>query len=260
MTSGDSATVRTMRSASAVERAPSTSTCAIFVAPSPSRTSISASCSAASARAVAKASYAGPGPAIGAAPLAPLASTTAQSFVEVSPSTVMRLRLAPTAATSAWRSSGASTAASVVKKASMVARFGAIMPAPFAIAPTRQVFSPTRKSTTTCFGFVSVVMMARAASAPPSRETRGAASAIPARSFAIGRRTPMTPVEATTTSSARQPTARATSSARLARVGEPRLAGAGVGAAGVDDDRARAAGGEVLPRHAARAPPVPGSR
>ena len=87
----------------------------------------------------------------------------------------------------------------------MVARFGAIMPAPFAIPPTVHVASPTGNSTATSLGFVSVVMMARAASAPAWREMRRPASAMPARTFSIGRRTPMTPVEATSTSSTVQP-------------------------------------------------------
>jgi hypothetical protein len=79
---------------------------------------------------------------ISGAPAAPLASATAQSFVEVSPSTVMRFRLSPTALTSARRSSAGATVASVVKKASIVARFGAIMPAPFAMPPTWQLTPP----------------------------------------------------------------------------------------------------------------------
>ena len=125
----------------------------------------------------------------------------------------MRLRLSPTASRRARSSSFGATAASVVKKASIVARLGAIMPAPLAIPPTRQVVPPTVKSTLVCFGFVSVVMMARAASGPPSRDSRGAASAMPARSFGIGSRTPITPVEATTTCSTGQPTACAVSAA-----------------------------------------------
>jgi hypothetical protein len=82
----------------------------------------------------------------------------------------MRLRLSPTALTSARRSSAGVTLASVVKNASMVARFGAIMPAPLAIPPTWQPTPEAVKPTATCLGRVSVVMIARAASAPPSRE------------------------------------------------------------------------------------------
>ena len=86
----------------------------------------------------------------------------------------------------------------------MVAMFGAIMPAPFAIPPTMHVHFPDGNSTATSLGLVSVVMIARAASAPPCRERRRPASATPARTFSMGRRTPMTPVEATSTSSTGQ--------------------------------------------------------
>ena len=55
--------------------------------------------------------------------------------------------------------------------------------------------------------------MARAASAPPSRPRRAAAAGMPERSAGMGSGTPITPVEATSTSSATQPMARATSDA-----------------------------------------------
>ncbi len=94
----------------------------------------------------------------------PLASTSTVSLVDVHPSTVMALKEASTAATSAVRRVPGSTAASVVHSANMVAMLGASMAAPLAMAPT--VIPLPRASAT--FGTVSVVMMARAAAAPAS--------------------------------------------------------------------------------------------
>ncbi len=90
---------------------------------------------------------------------------------------------------------------------------GAIIPAPFAIAPTRAATPPTANGTVTSLGRVSVVMMARAAKAPPSQDSAATARGIPSRSLSMGRWTPMTPVEATTTSSGRHPKAVAVSDA-----------------------------------------------
>ena len=59
------------------------------------------------------------------------------SFVLMSPSTVMRLKLCSTATESARCSSFFSTGASVVRTQSIVAMFGSIMPAPFAMPPER---------------------------------------------------------------------------------------------------------------------------
>ena len=92
---------------------------------------------------------------------------------------------------------------------------GSIMPEPLVMPPTRNV-PAARSSTSTAadFGNGSVVMMAvggvggrrrRAAPPPPC--------GMPPRSAAIFRFTPMTPVEATSTSSAAQPTAAAVSAA-----------------------------------------------
>ncbi len=83
----------------------------------------------------------------------------------------MRFRLSPTASTSARCKGDGSIVASVVKKASIVAMFGAIMPAPLAMPPIVQGAPPSVSSTEASFGLVSVVMMARAASAPCSRES-----------------------------------------------------------------------------------------
>ena len=135
------------------------------------------------------------------------------SFVDVSPSTVMRFRLSPTASRNARASKLGSTAASVVKNASIVAMLGAIIPAPLAMAPIVSVSPPSEKRTRASLGRVSVVRMARAASAPASRPRRVAARAMPARTLSMGRRVPMTPVEATTTSVGAQPIAFAVTAA-----------------------------------------------
>ena len=58
-------------------------------------------------------------------------------------------------------------AASVVINTSMVAMLGWIMPLPFAIPPSRQVFPPRVNSTAASFITVSVVMIAAAASLSP---------------------------------------------------------------------------------------------
>ena len=55
------------------------------------------------------------------------------SDVLVSVSTEMQLKLTSTAASSASRSASRGTSASVSRYTSMVARFGSIIPAPFAI-------------------------------------------------------------------------------------------------------------------------------
>ena len=77
-------------------------------------------------------------------------------------------------------SSECSIRASVVKKASSVAMLGAIMPAPFAMPPTRTVSPSSVNSAKASFGRVSVVMIARAASPPAPAESAGASAATPA--------------------------------------------------------------------------------
>ena len=92
-------------------------------------------------------------------------------------------------------------ARSVVIKASMVHILGWIMPDPLHMPPTVTVFPPISNCTATSFGFVSVVIMALAASAASSRllPRHGAIAAIPSLSFSIGSCIPITPVEATST-------------------------------------------------------------
>ena len=136
--------------------------------------------------------------------------------------------------------------------------FGSIMPEPLAMPP--MVNAPRGVCTVTAcsFGNGSVVMMARAASLPPSRVIAAAAARMPVTTRSIFSVTPMTPVVATSTCSGGQPTAPAVSSAIRRACVESLRAGAGVGAAAVDDDGAGDAVAllEVLARRRAPAPPA----
>ena len=91
---------------------------------------------------------------------------------------------------------------------------GSIMPEPLAMPPTRKR-ADRRSSTSTAYSFGngSVVMIARAAAAPPSAASAFTACGMPARIASILRLTPMTPVDATRTCSSLQPTAAAVSCA-----------------------------------------------
>ena len=91
-------------------------------------------------------------------PLAPLAMTVTVSLVDMQPSESRRSKLTRVAARSAVSRSSAGTTASVVSTTSIVASWGASMPAPLAIPPTVQ----PAPSTTTCLLTESVVMIASA--------------------------------------------------------------------------------------------------
>ena len=95
-----------------------------------------------------------------ALPAMPFASTMQESLVEVSPSTLMRLKLTWTVSSRAVRIISGEMAQSVVRKQSMVPILGWIMPLPLAMPPMRTVLPPTVVSTATSFFSVSVVMMA----------------------------------------------------------------------------------------------------
>ena len=87
-------------------------------------------------------------------PEAPLAIKRTESLVLMSPSMVIRLKDRLTAwARVSWRN-GFDTEASVVRKASMVAMFGSIMPAPLTTPPT--VISPAEVSIFAEHDFVQV--------------------------------------------------------------------------------------------------------
>ena len=102
-----------------------------------------------------------------------------------------------------------SVAASVTRTTSIVASDGASMPAPFAIPQTDQP-SPWNVAV---LAWVSVVMIAAAASSWPSVASAAAAVVMPALILSIGSSSPMSPVEQTATSAADSPRVSATSSA-----------------------------------------------
>ena len=140
------------------------------------------------------------------------------SEVEVSLSTVMALNEASVASASKGCRMAAGRAASVTTKASMVAMSGAIIPEPLAI-PAMVTGTPSIWHLAAApLGKVSVVMIARAAASMPSARKPAARSATRPVIFSTGRRWPITPVEATNTSSGGQSraAAMATASARTA--------------------------------------------
>src|SRR3954467_6218870 len=194
---------RAVRRASASEAAPVTRTVISLVAPSPPRTMPTASGSQ-TCRSASPSKEKSGSPSV--TPLAPFASAKTQSFVEHSPSTVIALNVSSTTVFNARCRMPGSTTASVVTNASMVAMFGSIMPDPFAIPPTRNVPRALVISTDAALGNGSVVMIARAASLPPQGARAAAAEAIPRVTFSISSATPITPVEATSTSGTLQPT------------------------------------------------------
>ena len=161
------------------------------------------------------------------------------SLVLVEPSMSRRSNVTAVAARSARSAVAASSSASVVTTTSIVARLGAIIPAPFAKPPTVQ--EPSGALRPACLSTVSVVSTAVAARSPPRGRPRGppAASSTPASSRSIGRRSPMSPVEQTATSIAPHPSTSADLLGGVVGVGEPVGPGAGVGAAGVEHDRAQ---------------------
>ena len=96
-------------------------------------------------------------------------------------------------------------------KDSIVAMFGWIIPTPLADPPTVTTRPPISSETAASFSWVSVVMIDRAKSFPPSSPRR----TLPMfwRISAIGSSTPIMPVLATSTSSSSTPACRAASAA-----------------------------------------------
>ena len=159
------------------------------------------------------------------------------SLVEVAPSTLSVLNVRSEASRRIRVISSAETSASVVRKASIVAMLGAIIPQPLAIPPRVKVEPLTSAS----LALWSVVRIPRAASWAPPADSFLASLGVAARMTSIGSGVPMIPVEQTSTSSGRD----VQRPSRLGRhrlgVGEAGGAGAGIGVAAVDDDRRRPA-------------------
>ena len=88
------------------------------------------------------------------------------------------------------------------------------------------------------FGTVSVVMIADTAANQRSGASAAFAAGSAATIFATGSGSMITPVENGSTAPGVQPSAAATAAQVASRIGDPGPAGAGVGVAGVDDQRA----------------------
>ena len=99
-----------------------------------------------------------------------------------------------------------------------MASCGWIIPEPFAIPPTTKP-SPCA---TASFAYVSVVMIAVAASAPPCWESPAAAERTPATTLLSGSGVPITPVDRTSTSSVARSSRRAASAAVAYASSRPR--------------------------------------
>ena len=123
------------------------------------------------------------------------------SLVEVSPSTETMLKVSSATHLSAFWSRAGEMAASVVTKQSMVAILGWIIPEPLAMPPIVQVLPPSGNRTATSLRLVSVVMIASAASALPVSEREAASAGMAEVMGASGSGWPITPVDATITSS-----------------------------------------------------------
>jgi hypothetical protein len=152
-------------------------------------------------------------------PEAPEAKATTVSLVDWQPSESIRSKVNAVARRSASSRTGAETAASVVRTTSIVASAGASIPAPLAIPATDQPVPSAAAS----FGTESVVMIARAAAGSPSADRAAAATSTPGSSCCIGSRSPISPVEQTTTSPAPTPSTAATFSAVWWVSTKPRL-------------------------------------
>ena len=125
----------------------------------------------------------------------PVAISTKESLVEVSPSTVMQLKDSSAASLTSRSSIGWLIAASVATKPSMVAMFGRIMPAPLAMPVIVAAVAPAPTLREAALATVSVVMMAWAASCQPSVFSADRQAGRPALRRSTGNGSMITPVE-----------------------------------------------------------------
>ncbi len=198
------ATARPTSTASSSEAACTTSMAMTWEAPS----AAACSCSARSAHTAVSAAW--NAYASGTTPDAPLARSVTWSLADMQPSESRRSNVTRVDSRRAASSAAESRSASVVITTSIVASPGASLPAPLAMPPT---VHPSSEDRTDCFGFVSVVMMARAASSPPPSASATATRATPSSSFSSGSCSPMRPVLQTSTSPLETSSARPTASA-----------------------------------------------
>ena len=211
LTSGELAMAKATLSASACEAAPRTSTVTSLVDPSPSAAIWRARLVQTPLMAATTAGKAGDASSMTSPPAAPVAKRMHVSLVEVSESTVTLLKVWRTAERSAAYAASGVSGASVESTQSMVAMLGWIMPEPFTKPPTCTVTEllsawgagPAKAAS---LGWVSVVMTAQAASWAASG-VAASASTMAGTPFTYGSKgscTPMTPVEATSTSCSSQ--------------------------------------------------------
>ena len=140
------------------------------------------------------------------------------SFVLVHASTVSALNRAFSCSSARRCRWSRLTAASVVTKTSMVARLGAIIPTPFAHPPTRK----PPASAVACLSTVSVVMIARAKSEPPSGVNAPVRIGRAASSGSTWTGSPITPVEHGRTSAVSTPSAAAAAETIVCASASPR--------------------------------------
>ena len=130
-------------------------------------------------------------------PAKPLASNKTVSFVDVSRSTEIILKVSGITDFKALFNNSLEIFKSVVMNPNIVAIFGWIIPDPLQQAPMVTVFPPTSISTARCFGLVSVVIIEVATSIPAwwSSFNCFKASPIPFSIGSVGSCFPITPVE-----------------------------------------------------------------
>ena len=157
----------------------------------------------------------------------------------------MALNVSSADARSACCSTAGSTFASVVRKPSMVAMFGSIIPEPLAVPPTVKVPRGVFTVTACSLGNGSVVMIARAITPPCPRSRAAAAWRMPGTTLSILSPTPITPGRRHQHLFDRAAQRRRHLHRHLAGVEQAVLAGAGVGAAAVDHHGAGAAEADV---------------
>ena len=132
---------------------------------------------------------------MGTLPAKCVATTTNESLVEVSPSTVTRLNDASAKRLANSCIKPGATAASVATKPSMVAMLGRIIPAPLAMPVMVTVLPPSCTWRLAALGTVSVVMMPSAAFSQFSAQASPSAAGRPAMMRSTGSGSMITPVE-----------------------------------------------------------------
>ena len=217
-TSGESATARATVRASDSFPAPTTSTNSTWLTPSPSWISCDASDAPTSSIADAKPSHPESSGDTRSRPAAPLAKSSTVSLVLVHPSTVMALNAGARASRVSVCRSFWAMLASVVTNASIVARFGLIMPTPLAAPPTRYPSA----SLVACFATVSVVRIAAAKSSPPSGTRPAISDGNPPTRLSMCNGSPITPVEHASSSVGANPSAAAAAATAAAASSSPR--------------------------------------